>query len=44
MVSCEDVLTEMQTFTAIVLLAFLYHIPGIYKRIINNFKASTVHP
>ena len=42
MVSCEDVLTKMQTFTTIVLLTFLYYVPAIYKRIINNFKASTV--
>ena len=44
MVSCEDTLTKMQKITAIVLLAFLYYVPAIYKRTINNFKANTVHP
>ena len=44
MVSCEDVVTKMQKITAIVLLAFFYYVPAIYKRIINNFKANIVHP
>ena len=33
----------MQIFTALVLIAFLYYAPAIYKRIINNFKVSSIH-
>ncbi|KAF8730469.1 hypothetical protein AX14_005557, partial [Amanita brunnescens Koide BX004] len=32
----------MQKITAIVLLAFLYYVPAIYKRIINNFKLRSI--
>ena len=35
---------KMQTFTVIVLVTFLYYAPAIYKKIINNFKVSTIHP
>ena len=42
--SASPVSTEMQPFTVIVLLASLCCAPAIYKRIINNFKASTIHP
>ena len=31
---------EMQIITAIVLAAFVYYAPTIYKKIVNNFKVS----
>ena len=32
--------TKMQTFSIIVLIAFVYYAPTIYKKIVNNFKVS----